>query len=226
MTYEQWQKSTRPKIQGTMNLHSHMPSNLDFFILLSSITCVIGNAAQSNYAAGNTFEDALAHFRRSQGLAATAIDVGLVTDSAHFTGDFDMNAYFQMYEHRWDGLQTTQPELDAVLRAAMAGRTADGQPVEPQIVLGLGSSMPVGPSSALWTKDPKFSHRVNHLSSERSDASINAKSAKERMSQVGNLQDATQIVEGVLRGYAAQIMDINIEDVDVEKAFYDFGAGK
>ncbi|CCF35613.1 PKSN polyketide synthase for alternapyrone biosynthesis protein [Colletotrichum higginsianum] len=223
MTYEQWQKSTRPKIQGTMNLHNHMPSNLDFFILLSSITCVIGNAAQSNYAAGNTFEDALAHFRRSQGLAATAIDVGLVTDSAHFTGDFDMNAYFQMYEHRWDGLQTTQPELDAVLRAAMAGRTADGQPVEPQIVLGLGSSMPVGPSSALWTKDPKFSHRVNHLSSERSDASIDAKSAKERMSQVGNLQDATQIVEGVLRGYAAQIMDINIEDVDVEKAFYDFG---
>ncbi|TQN70639.1 Reducing polyketide synthase FUB1 [Colletotrichum shisoi] len=223
MTYEQWQKSTRPKIQGTMNLHNRMPRNLDFFILLSSITCVIGNAAQSNYAAGNTFEDALAHFRRSQGLAATAIDVGLVTDSAHFTGDFDMNAYFQMYEHRWDGLQTTQPELDAVLRAAMAGRTADGQPVEPQIVLGLGSSMPVGPSSASWTKDPKFSHRVNHLSFGHSDASTDARSAKEKMSHVANLQDATQIVEGVLKGYEAQIMDINIEDVDVEKAFCDFG---
>ncbi|KAK1977917.1 PKSN polyketide synthase for alternapyrone biosynthesis protein [Colletotrichum cereale] len=223
MTYEQWQKSTRPKIQGTMNLHSQMPGDLDFFILLSSITCVIGNAAQSNYAAGNTFEDAFAHFRRSQGLAATAIDVGLVADSAHFTGDFDIKAYFQMYEHRWDGLQTTQAELGAVLQAAMAGRTADGQPVEPQIVLGLGSSMPANPSSALWTKDPKFSHRINYFWSGHSDTSANVKSAKERISQALDLKDAIEVVESALRGYAAQVMDMSIEDVDVEKAFYDFG---
>ncbi|KAK2028328.1 PKSN polyketide synthase for alternapyrone biosynthesis protein [Colletotrichum zoysiae] len=222
MTFEQWQKSTRPKIQGTLNLHNQMPSNLDFFILLSSITCVIGNAAQSNYAAGNTFEDAFSHFRRSQGLAATAIDVGLVTDSAHFTGDFDIETYLQLYEHRWDGLQTTQSELDAVLQAAMAGITADGLPVEPQIVLGLGC-MPVSPSSALWTKDPKFSHRIHHSSSSHLETGANIESARERLSKAVNFHDAIQIVESVLKGYAAHIIGINIEDVDVERAFYDFG---
>ncbi|KAK1710885.1 PKSN polyketide synthase for alternapyrone biosynthesis protein [Colletotrichum acutatum] len=223
MTYDQWQRSTRPKIQGTMNLHESTPRDVDFFILLSSITCVIGNAAQSNYAAGNTFEDAFAHFHRSQGLAATAIDVGLVTDSAHFTGDFDMDAYFQMYEHRWDGLQTTQSELDAVLKAAMRGRTADGKLIEPQIVLGLGSSMPVSPSSAGWTKDPKFSHRVSHTLMDGTDSLGKQETPAERLAQAENTQDAVSIVEEVLRGYAAQIMDIATTDIDTEKAFYDFG---
>lgn len=223
MTYDQWQRSTRPKIQGTMNLHNSTPRDVDFFILLSSITCVIGNAAQANYAAGNTFEDAFAHFRRSEGLAATAIDVGLVTDSAHFTGDFDMDAYFQMYEHRWDGLQTTQSELDAVLKAAMRGRTADGKHIEPQIVLGLGHSMPFGPSSAGWTKDPKFNHRVRLALANSTDLSSKQETPAERLAQAKNTQDAVNIVEEVLRGYAAQIMDVGMTDIDTEKAFYDFG---
>ncbi|KAF5520959.1 Reducing polyketide synthase FUB1 [Colletotrichum aenigma] len=220
MTYDQWQRSTRPKIQGTMNLHNYMPKDVDFFILLSSITCVIGNAAQSNYAAGNTFEDAFAHYRRSKGLAATAIDVGLVTDSAHFTGDFDMDAYLQMYEHRWDGLQTTQKELDTVLRAAMRGRTADGRQIEPQIVLGLGSSMPTG---AAWTRDPKFSHRVNHDASASSGALESQQSASERIAKAETLADAALIFEDVLKTYASQVMDIAPSEVDPEKAFYDFG---
>ncbi|EXF79508.1 PKSN polyketide synthase for alternapyrone biosynthesis protein [Colletotrichum fioriniae PJ7] len=223
MTYDQWQRSTRPKIQGTMNLHNSTPRDVDFFILLSSITCVIGNAAQANYAAGNTFEDAFAHFRRSEGLAATAIDVGLVTDSAHFTGDFDMDAYFQMYEHRWDGLQTTQSELDAVLKAAMRGRTADGKHIEPQIVLGLGHSMPFGPSSTGWTKDPKFNHRVRLALANSTDLSSKQETPAERLAQAKNTQDAVNIVEEVLRGYAAQIMDVGMTDIDTEKALYDFG---
>ncbi|KAF6827552.1 pksn polyketide synthase for alternapyrone biosynthesis [Colletotrichum plurivorum] len=223
MTYDQWQKSTRPKIQGTMNLHTFMPKDVDFFILLSSITCVIGNAAQSNYAAGNTFEDAFAHYRRSQGLAATAIDVGLVTDSAHFTGGFDMNAYLQMYEHRWEGLQTTQCELDTVLKAAMRGRTADGRPIEPQIVLGLGSSMPGGASGVSWTKDAKFVHRVSHDSSSRPGASTDRQSAGERIAKAETSQDAVTVVEEVLKSYAAQAMDVSPDEVDAEKAFYDFG---
>ncbi|KAF9873135.1 hypothetical protein CkaCkLH20_09298 [Colletotrichum karsti] len=223
MTYDQWQKSTRPKIRGTMNLHNYMPKDMEFFILLSSITCVIGNAAQSNYAAGNTFEDAFAHYRRSQSLATTAIDVGLVTDSAHFTGDFDMDAYLQMYEHRWDGLQTTQAELDAVLKAAMRGRTADGQPIEPQIVLGLGSSMPKGPLAASWTRDPKFSHRVDHDSSASSGSSASQQPISERVAKAETQADAVNVFEDVLKMYAAQVMDIAADEVDAEKAFYDFG---
>lgn len=51
---------------------------MDFFILLSSTAGVIGSRGQSNYAAGDTFQDALARYRVSIGEKATSIDLGLV----------------------------------------------------------------------------------------------------------------------------------------------------
>lgn len=48
--------------------------------MLSSISGIIGNIGQSNYAAGNTFEDALAHYRVSLGEKATSIDLGAVSN--------------------------------------------------------------------------------------------------------------------------------------------------
>jgi len=47
--------------------------------MLSSIAGITGNPSQSNYAAGNTFKDALAHHRIPQGLPALGIDGGIVT---------------------------------------------------------------------------------------------------------------------------------------------------
>jgi hypothetical protein len=68
-----------PKVAGSINLHNHLP-NVNFFVMLSSIAGVVGHASQSNYAAGNTFQDALARHRSSKGLPAVAIDLGAVGD--------------------------------------------------------------------------------------------------------------------------------------------------
>ncbi|KAG5773055.1 hypothetical protein H9Q73_012290 [Fusarium xylarioides] len=60
MSFEQWNRGIEPKTKGSRNLLANLwPDDKPFFILLSSITGVIGNTAQANYAAGNTFEDAL-----------------------------------------------------------------------------------------------------------------------------------------------------------------------
>lgn len=77
MTYDQWQRAILPKVAGTMNLHNHL-HDLKFFIMLSSIAGVVGNVSQANYAAGNTFQDALARHRTVNGLPAVAIDLGAV----------------------------------------------------------------------------------------------------------------------------------------------------
>jgi NADP-dependent 3-hydroxy acid dehydrogenase YdfG len=77
MAFEQWQLALRPKVDGTWNLHRSLP-NLEFFIMLSSVCGVRGNPSQANYAAGSSFQDAFARYRRSQGLAAVSIDLGPV----------------------------------------------------------------------------------------------------------------------------------------------------
>lgn len=78
MTYQDWVSAIRPKMQGSWNLHELMPNDLDFFIFLSSSAGIIGARGQSNYNTGNAFQDALAHNRRSKGLAAVSLDLGPV----------------------------------------------------------------------------------------------------------------------------------------------------
>ncbi|PYI26785.1 hypothetical protein BP00DRAFT_460764 [Aspergillus indologenus CBS 114.80] len=78
MTYEDWSISTDSKVTGSWNLHRALPKDLDFFILLSSLNGIFGSRAQANYAAGNTFKDALAHHRLAQKQKAVSIDLGLM----------------------------------------------------------------------------------------------------------------------------------------------------
>lgn len=81
-----------PKIRGALYLHQFTEGQpLDFFISFSSISTLIGNPGQGNYVAANTFLDAFAHYRRSRGLPATTINLGVLSETgvAARHGGFD-----------------------------------------------------------------------------------------------------------------------------------------
>ncbi|CAI7640288.1 unnamed protein product [Penicillium glandicola] len=80
LSFKDWQAAIRPKVQGSWNLHTVLPDNMDFFIMLSSVAGIFGNRGQSNYAAGNTFQDALAAYRVSKGMQAASINLGSVSN--------------------------------------------------------------------------------------------------------------------------------------------------
>lgn len=81
LTEERFTRVFAPKAVGAWNLHvalANVPAKiqLDHFVLFSSISALIGSPGQANYAAANSFLDALAHHRRARGLPALAVNWG------------------------------------------------------------------------------------------------------------------------------------------------------
>jgi acyl transferase domain-containing protein/NADPH:quinone reductase-like Zn-dependent oxidoreductase/acyl carrier protein len=67
----------RPKMAGGWNLHVlNAGMDLDFFVLFSSAATIFSNPGQGNYVAANAFLDALAHYRKANGLPALSINWG------------------------------------------------------------------------------------------------------------------------------------------------------
>ncbi|KAI1662268.1 putative polyketide synthase [Daldinia decipiens] len=79
MSFEDWKVAVDPKVSGSWNLHNLLPKGMDFFILTSSITGIMGQATQINYSSGNTYQDALARYRLAIGEKAVSLDLGLLS---------------------------------------------------------------------------------------------------------------------------------------------------
>jgi hypothetical protein len=118
MTFEQWQLATRTKVNSSVNLHKLLP-DLSFFVLLSSVTGVIGHVSQANYAAGNTFQDALARHRAATGLCAVSIDLSAVTDAGFVANQQDQDSNQgggNRVQSRVEKLGTLSVDMSAVQR--------------------------------------------------------------------------------------------------------------
>jgi myxalamid-type polyketide synthase MxaE and MxaD len=77
MTLEALSSVLRPKVAGAWVLHQLTAAmELDFFVMFSSTTGLLGSRDLGHYAAANTFLDALAHYRRSAGRPAVSINWG------------------------------------------------------------------------------------------------------------------------------------------------------
>ncbi|EFQ92956.1 hypothetical protein PTT_09821 [Pyrenophora teres f. teres 0-1] len=119
MTIDQWNGATAPKVKGTWNLHNETQSlNLDFFVLFSSLSGIVGQPGQANYASANTFLDAFVKFRADKGLPCTSLNIGAVEDAGYLADDYELLK--KMRGTGWRAVQVS--ELLEVLGTVMQRR--------------------------------------------------------------------------------------------------------
>jgi acyl transferase domain-containing protein/acyl carrier protein len=77
ITEELIERDWAPKVHGAWNLHRAIETQpVDWFCSFSSAAALLGSPGQGAYAAANSWLDGFTHWRRAQGLPATAIAWG------------------------------------------------------------------------------------------------------------------------------------------------------
>ena len=235
MSWDDWHAATAPKIEGTWNLHNATVEaglTLDFFVCFSSITGVIGNKGQANYAAANTFLDAFCQYRTGLGLIATSIDLGVVEDvgfvstSAELLNTFRSQGFWSLKE---------KEVIDALVLAtgpasSKLSRT-NGAFVHPNtFVLGLASTTPLGSDKnrAVWRRDPRMAiyHNSGAEASGGASSSDNFKtllsSAKVDASVLKTLEAEQTLATEIARKLCNMLMRDD-EEVNLSLGLADLG---
>ncbi|WP_040687292.1 type I polyketide synthase [Nocardia vinacea] len=118
LTDDQVDRVFAPKADAAWHLHELTRNmNLSAFVMFSSIAGMIGSAGQANYAAANSFLDALAMQRRAAGLPALALAWGPWQQDIGMTGALDRTAMSRLERlglaplDRTDGLRLFDESL-------------------------------------------------------------------------------------------------------------------
>jgi acyl carrier protein len=175
MEYDDWQAAVAPKVQGTWNLHNALLAanvNVDFFLLFSSWSGLVGQWGQANYAAANSFLDAFAQYRHDLGLPAATVNIGAMEDIGYLSRNLHQLEHFRaasthvLYEQ--DLLDTlelmmyrSRPE-DAGSKSSR--RAADSEFVSKgQIAIGLRSTQKLSAPNnrTVWKFDPRMAMYYN-----------------------------------------------------------------
>lgn len=233
MKYSEWTTGLRPKVQGTWNLHQYFSHArpLDFMILCSSIAGVFGNPSQAQYAAGNTYQDSLAAYRRARGLAAVSVNLGIMRDVGVIAeGD---SHFMQAWE---PVLGIREPAFRALMKSLINGQTQpqDGgrPPCPAQVCVGLGTGDILAThhlAPPLYFSDPRFaSLAVTSVSpaSLTGGAATATASVATRLSEIATNKDpapAAAIITQALVKTMADILRIPPSEVDAARPMYRYG---
>ncbi|RYC61650.1 hypothetical protein CHU98_g4553 [Xylaria longipes] len=222
MTHQRWVESTAPKVQGSWNLHKHLPRDLDIFITLSSFTGVFGSRGQSNYSAAGAYEDALAYHRRACGQSATTVDLGLMRDIG-VLAETGMTDAFREWEEPY-GIR--EKEFSAIMERVVDRDMRAIMP--PQVITGLatgGSVRRANISTPYYLDDARFSIMARIGLDDRASPAAGGGNIPTYtlISQAKSFQEATSSVLEALVKQVAKMLQTDPSEIDINRFLNSFG---
>ncbi|KAF4311943.1 putative lovastatin nonaketide synthase protein [Botryosphaeria dothidea] len=223
MPHSSYTSCLAPKVAGSWNLHTHLPPDMDFFIMLSSICGIVGNRGQSNYAAGNTYQDALATYRRARGLAASTLDLGNILSVGYIAENqatLNANPLF-FFAH--DGVR--EDEFLALVEHHVDRRRARA----PQVAIGLAAGADFrsrGLPEPTFMKTPLFAQLRTRGGAGGAAAGAEDEdevSVANTLKWVDSLDGAAELVREALVRRLSRTMSVPVEDVDSGKPIHAYG---
>jgi phthiocerol/phenolphthiocerol synthesis type-I polyketide synthase C len=212
---ERFRRVLAPKVAGAENLDlATRGLPLDYFVLFSSVTTLIGNPGQGNYVAANAYMEGLAHRRRQEGLPALAIGWGPIIDVGVVARDQKLQAGLQ----KLTGV-TGMRAHDALQLMAEA--------LEQQSESHDGSAMTISPNDGSFGGDrlpvlrsptyASFISQEKYGNSETSRIDLRALAANE------GVEAARRKVADVITDQLAHVLHSREEDISRTRALGELG---
>ncbi|KAI0429154.1 hypothetical protein F5Y09DRAFT_268995 [Xylaria sp. FL1042] len=234
MSLEDWNAVTRPKIQGTWNLHnitSAKQLDLDFFLLFSSLSGVVGQVGQSNYASANTFLDAFVQYRTGLGLPCTAIELGAVEGVGYLSENQELLR--KMQGNGWRAVQETEllEALDLAMKPSASTHTGQrARQVSGAFILGFAPTTPLSSadSSARMRSDVRLAAYHNVQDSNAKATSTNEglsallASLRKNPAQIGLSETTAALATEIGRKLFSVLLIVD-RDIDVKATTADLG---
>ncbi|WSI65914.1 type I polyketide synthase [Streptomyces sp. NBC_01336] len=204
----------RPKVDAALNLHE-LTRGLDLaaFVLFSSVAGTFGNAGQGNYAAANAFLDALATYRRAEGLPAHSLAWGFWDEASGMTGKLSgaersrissVGGVFPISSDRGVAL------FDAALRM--------DRPVVVPVQLDLAAVRAQGAGSR-----ELFRTLVPVVTRRKATGRAEASGLQQRLARLTEPEREAAVLEVVLAQVASVLGYSSLQAIEPEKAFKDLG---
>ena len=200
-----------PKMWGAWNLHQLTRAmDLDFFVLYGSASGLFGSPGQANYAAANTFLDALAHHRRALGLPALALDWGAFSGVGLAAAQDNRG---QRLEGRGMTNLTTAQGLDVLARALDGGLAQVG--VVPLDVRQFAEFYPAMAASRLFSRLMSA-----HVAGPRPAGD---KELLDRVARVEGNEGRRDLLVEFLKQKVSQVLRIAVDKLDVDAPLTSLG---
>ena len=221
MNFDQWQECVKPKVRGTHNLHeSTKDKNLDFFVCFSSGAAIIGSKGQANYAAANSYLDALMNHRRRNGLAGTTMNIGAVGGIGVIAENTDLQRTMERlgYEIISEDELFYQIE-EAVSSPASSQLKARGFD-DHQIITGINT----GTKDVYWSTRPLFRNLYSNLDLDASaTGGPGAVSLTVSLLSTTDIQERTEILMAAFIEKVASVLAVPAKTIQVGNPLSAYG---